>query len=1018
MKTASYCLLLVIILASCISVVGQHFERDIVIDLEVRTAAFSYGDLDGDNLEEVIVAYETSDFISIIPNLDTKMGTPLHQGISTKTTIKQLVIVDINDDNLNDIVFLDPLNDQIGVLINLGDLTFEEAVFFETGADPVKVIAGDLNNDGLNDLAVANSGSNNLSLFYSDVSTTLLTAILLETGQLPMDVEIHDLDSDGFLDLIVANQTGGSIGFHFGGAEGFSAGILLIDGLNPVNIEIGDIDVDGELDIAAVFNESNKLHLYYGNPDGSYDAPVILDGASSAAKHDFVIADIDTDGIYDVAFTSLNGDLNMFVGNGNKTFNIYSSEMHGEGINQSLGLEYTDIMQSGEKGFLTTNPLSVRVFEHHLDENYAFTSLWEFISWSDVNNVDIGDIDGDGLLDLVLANRQFNFFTIYKGVGDDQFEFYNHFSCGDGTNDVKLIDLNLDDHLDIFMGGFEPSVWINDGTGNFTEKPRPDNRADSFAFADFNNDGYPDLVCTGVMFLNDQTGGFTLSRDFGWNVNDVTTFDYNNDQNTDLVLTFPYDKETIEIYPGIGDGTFGTAITIDRKIYTVDGYDVNGDNLDDLIVTDFLVNDVIAIVLSDETTPFATESTSIEYTGFSYFVEIEDITLDGKPEMVLNWEDLSYFPINEDGSFGEEVVGNIGYYNPLDFMLIDYSGDGLKNDLVTVHSGYIVIQTEKKEADISFINLNRTYNGSPVGDLVVTTPEVNYEITFDGQTIKPSAAGTYTLEVTVVDDEYVGSASDELVISKATLTIGVQDKTREYGDENGEFALLFEGFVGTDDQSDIDELPAINTEGTPTSLPGEFAITLEGGSDNNYELILNNGLLTIEKATLEVTADDVTIYEDEGLPETFTYVITGFKLEEDESVLNVLPVASVDVENVVIGSYPITVSGGEDDAYNFNYTNGTLTISEVLGTDKDIENNLSVYPNPTSDLIHIQSHIGSLKAVEVLDINGKLIVRHYKEYTKDSVFSIDTKTWDPGIYLVKIVRDNKVSYSYRVSVTH
>ncbi len=1018
MKVVSYCLSLSIILISLLSVSGQHFERDIVIDLEVRTAAFTYGDLDGDNLEEVIVAYETSDFISIVPNLGTKMGSPLYQEISTNTTPKQLVIVDINDDNLNDIVFLDPIHDQIGILINLGDLVFDEAVFFDTGTDPVKVIAGDLNNDGLNDIVVANSGSNNLSLFYSEVSTVLSPAVLLETGQLPMDVETHDLDGDGFLDLIIANQTGESIGFHYGGAEGFSTGILLIDGLSPVNIEIGDMDVDGEPDIAALFHESNKLHLYYGNPDGSYDAPIILDGASSAAKHDFVIADIDSDGIYDVAFTSLNRVASMFIGNGNKTFDFYSSEMGSEGINQSLGLEFTDIMQSGTKGFLSANPRSIRIAETHLNENYEFYSYWEFISWSDVNNVDIGDIDGDGLLDLVIANRHFDFFTIYKGIGNDQFEFYNHFSCGDGIDDVKLIDLNLDDHLDIFMGGFEPSVWINDGAGNFTEKPRPASQAYSFTFADFNNDDYPDLVCSGIMFLNDQTGGFTLSRDFGWNVNDVTTFDYNNDQNSDLVLTFPYDKETIEIYPGVGDGTFGTPITINRKIYTVDGYDVNGDNLDDLIIADFLVNDVIAILLSDETTPFATESTSIEYTGFSYFVEIEDITLDGKPEMVLNWEDLSYFPINEDGSFGEEVVGNSGYYNPLDFMLIDYSGDGLKNDLVTVHSGYIVIQTEKKEAEISFINLNRTYNGSPVDDLVVTTPEVNHEITFDGQTIRPSGVGTYIIEVTVVDDEYVGSATDELVISKASLTIGAQDKTREYGDENGEFELSFEGFAGTDDQSDIDELPAISTEAIPASMPGEFTITLEGGSDNNYEFILNNGLLTIEKATLEVTADDVTIYEDEGLPETFIYEITGFKLEDDESVLNVLPVASVDVENVVMGSYPITVSGGEDDAYAFNYTHGTLTISEVLGTDEENENNLSVYPNPTSDLIHIRSHVGSIHVVEVIDIDGKLIASKATRGEKESVLSIDTKTWHPGLYFIKIIKDNKMSSLFRVAVTH
>ena len=87
------------------------------------------------------------------------------------------------------------------------------------------------------------------------------------------------------------------------------------------------------------------------------------------------------------------------------------------------------------------------------------------------------------------------------------------------------------------------------------------------------------------------------------------------------------------------------------------------------------------------------------------------------------------------------------------------------------------------------------------------------------------------------------------------------------------------------------------------------------------------GELTIEKAVLEVTCrNESSIAGNEPVTD-FEFYISGFVNGESQSVIDRLPVITCEVtSSSTVGFYPLVISGGEDDCYTFNYTNGTYTV--------------------------------------------------------------------------------------------
>jgi hypothetical protein len=96
-------------------------------------------------------------------------------------------------------------SDNVSILKNNGDGTFEGAVDYGAGGCPWSVFCADLDGDNDLDLAVANYDHDNVSILKNNGDGTFQTAVNYGAGDGPLSVFCADLDGDSDLDLAVAN---------------------------------------------------------------------------------------------------------------------------------------------------------------------------------------------------------------------------------------------------------------------------------------------------------------------------------------------------------------------------------------------------------------------------------------------------------------------------------------------------------------------------------------------------------------------------------------------------------------------------------------------------------------------------------------------------------------------------------------------------------------------------------------------------------------------------------------------
>ncbi len=259
----------------------------------------------------------------------------------------------------------------------------------------------------------------------------------------------------------------------------------------------------------------------------------------------------------------------------------------------------------------------------------------------------------------------------------------------------------------------------------------------------------------------------------------------------------------------------------------------------------------------------------------------------------------------------------------------NYSMGTLNKGTLTITKAILTATADDKSKIYGAANPTLTigYIGFKNGEdksVIDTEPTAN--------TAATTATGVGTFDITLAggsDNNYDISTLNNgtLTITKAALTVTADDKSKEYGDPNPALTINYTGFVNGEDASVIDTAPTASTTATSLTNVGTTAIALTGGNDDNYELsVLNNGILTITKATLTAIADDKEKNQGTTNP-ALTISYTGFKNGEDESVLNTAPGISTTVDlNTTSGTFPITLSGGNDDNYIFTLVNGVFTV--------------------------------------------------------------------------------------------
>lgn len=302
---------------------------------------------------------------------------------------------------------------------------------------------------------------------------------------------------------------------------------------------------------------------------------------------------------------------------------------------------------------------------------------------------------------------------------------------------------------------------------------------------------------------------------------------------------------------------------------------------------------------------------------------------------------------------------------------------------------------------------------SSAGLEIIYTSDNEDVATINGNTLNLHNAGTAQITATQsgdIDYEAAVPVVCPLIVEKALLSISADDKQREYGEENPELTYSISGLKNGEKQNVIDILPTVSTSANGNSNVGKYTIVVENASDNNYSFEYQNGNLEVTKAILTVSATNQTREYGEKNPE-LTVLYSGFKNNENETVLVVLPIVSCTAEiDSPVGIYDIVVSGAEAQNYSFLYVNGTLTITEsaisILQEQLDTANetintlqvliadlerqltecsegnsisspvveSLQIHPNPVRERFIVDG-INENTLVTILDVDGKIVLQ-------------------------------------------
>ena len=249
---------------------------------------------------------------------------------------------------------------------------------------------------------------------------------------------------------------------------------------------------------------------------------------------------------------------------------------------------------------------------------------------------------------------------------------------------------------------------------------------------------------------------------------------------------------------------------------------------------------------------------------------------------------------------------------------------------LTVTKAPLTIQVENAERVYGDENPKFTfaYNGfknEETYDVLSERPSAKTEA------IATSGVGTYNIVPSGAEAQNytITYKNGTLTVTKAPLSVSAVSNTKEYGETNPKVALTYSGFKNNDNEDCISEKPTVAIAADRLSDVGEYTITVSGGKAQNYEFTeYNEGILTVEKAPLNVIADDKERLYFEANPE-FTFHCEGFKNEDTKSVITTEPSFECSAkETSSVGEYDIALSGAEAKNYELSYQGATLTIGK------------------------------------------------------------------------------------------
>ncbi|MDT4898947.1 MAG: hypothetical protein QOH25_4024 [Acidobacteriota bacterium] len=348
---------------------------------------------------------------------------------------------------------------------------------------------------------------------------TLAPGFPLSIGSRPNDIAVGDWNKDGKLDIVTCN-VGDTVTVLLGNNRG---GFTPAAG-SPINVVahivvIGDVNNDGNLDLALTDHDSFGVVVLLGTGDGRFAAapgsPFIAYQGGKPHNHGLALNDLNSDGNLDITTSNQNDNsVSVLLGNGRGSFAPAKSSPFAVG-RAPYPHVVGDVNGDGNLDIITPNVGSNNVTVLLGNGKGSFTAAANspFAVETRPYYVAVGDVNGDGKPDLMTTHDDINLMSTLLGDGRGGFTAAPDSPLDLGRRAYKLVaaDVNRDAVVDLIIGteaSNSVTVLLGNKGGGYTPAAGSPYKAGGnprVAIGDVNGDGKPDIIAA-----NNGSGDITV----------------------------------------------------------------------------------------------------------------------------------------------------------------------------------------------------------------------------------------------------------------------------------------------------------------------------------------------------------------------------------------------------------------------------------------------------------------------------------------------------------------------------
>ena len=368
-----------------------------------------------------------------------------------------------------------------------------------------------------------------------------------------------------------------------------------------------------------------------------------------------VMGDWNGDGRPDLAVScgGTGSKVSTFLGTGAGTF--MPREDLTSGFSDPRGLAAGDMQGDGIADIVVTNqPNQVRVI---LKTGPGSPAILDQTTGQFPYGVAVGDLNHDGKLDVVTSSPFGNRISVHLGNGNGTLGPKTDYVTGNEPYGLALGDVNGDGHLDVAVAcasSNSVTIWRGTGTGTFVNRsdlPTNTNRPGDVVLVRLNGDAFLDMVASSAgsspgisVWLGTGGGAFSGPTLITGATNaDIAAGDFNRDGKQDLLVSDGNGTDYGLVYLGDGFGYFSTALRFESGgfPFTTAVGDLNGDTYLDVAISSWK-HDVSILLGRGDGTFGVNRETPLNGDLAQRHMALADMTGDLKPDLVMDSKSGSY----------------------------------------------------------------------------------------------------------------------------------------------------------------------------------------------------------------------------------------------------------------------------------------------------------------------------------------------------------------------------------------